>query len=196
MNLGLFLWCNFLSQVVTGGSWVGAHIWATLVGAVRQMGFSSGFKRCFDKICPGNLLPALPGRDWASSLARWCFKFPHWDLPLVSLPASCTWKGAAKEQVEVCKGHCVRRQECWSTKLFDHSDCRSVLCNQEWEESFPLVCSPLQREGLASFTRSRPQNADLVLLKRIKIIISGWSGKNKAEQKFFSPIVTWHLFLL
>lgn len=98
MNLGLFLWCSFLSQVVAGGSWAGTHVGATWVRAVRQMGFSWGFKRSFDKICPGNLLPALPGRDWVGSLAQWSFKFPQWNLPLISLPASCTWKRAAKQQ--------------------------------------------------------------------------------------------------
>lgn len=60
----------------------------------------------------------------------------------------------------------------------------------------PLVCSLLQREGLASFTQNRPWNENLVLLEGIKIKITGWCGKNKAEQKFFSPVVTWHLFLL
>lgn len=108
---------------------------------------------------------------------------------------SCTWKRAAKEQSWGLQVAPCGWAGIW-TWLFDDSDCRSVLWNQEWEESFPLVCGLLQREGLASFTQSRPQNADLVLLERIKIIIAGWCGKNKAKQKFFFPIVSWHLFLL
>jgi len=68
------------------------------------------------------------------------------------------------------------------------------MCHQEWEASWPLVRSLLQREVLGPFTQRRPQNADFVLFKRTKIVITGWSGKSKAKQKFFSLVATCHLF--
>lgn len=144
-------------------------------------------------------LPCLAGTGlvaWLSDILNFYSGTCH----LSSCPHPAPEKEQPRSRADVCKWHRVGGQEfrpgCWSTRVFDDSDCWSVLCNREWEESLAHVCSLLQSEGLASFTQSRAQNADMVLLERIKIIIAGWSGKNRAKQKFFSPIVTWHLFLL
>lgn len=157
VNLGL-LWCGFLSQVVAGGFWAGTRVWATLVRGVRQDSPKDS-KSPLTKFALVNYYQlCLAG----TGLVGWLSDVWNFHSGTSLLPVFCTWKRAARSRKEVYKGHSVHGQEfgpgCWSTGLFDISNCRSVLWNQEWEESFPLVCRPLQREGLDSFTQSRPQN--------------------------------------
>lgn len=111
------------------------------------MGFSSGSKGALTKFALViYYLLCLAG----TGLVAWLGDVLNFHSGTCHLSA-CLHPAPEKEQqrsrAEVCKGRCVHGQECWSTRLFDHGDCRSVLWNREREESFPLVCSLLQRQA-------------------------------------------------